>query len=225
MVEDDGSRRRHRRRRPARGGPGRARRPRGVGPGRRQPAEQRLEVHADRTAGASRCPRRPTPKYVYISVSDNGLGIAAGEQKLIFDKFQRGAAARERRRAGAGLGLALVRAIVRRPRGAHRRVVGGGPGRPLPHHAPPLRPGSGVSDSGGGASGRDRRGRRGHRRGAGAQPQAPGLPHRGGRRRRGRDRRASRSRTRTWSCSTSRCPSGAASGCSRPCAAAAITCR
>jgi signal transduction histidine kinase len=52
------------------------------------------------------------PKYVYISVTDNGLGIAASEQKLIFDKFQRGAAARERGGPGAGLGLALVRAIV-----------------------------------------------------------------------------------------------------------------
>ena len=51
-------------------------------------------------------------KYVYISVTDNGLGIAASEQKLIFDKFQRGAAARERGGPGAGLGLALVRAIV-----------------------------------------------------------------------------------------------------------------
>ena len=51
-------------------------------------------------------------KHVYISVIDNGLGISASEQKLIFDKFQRGAAARERGGAGAGLGLAIVRAIV-----------------------------------------------------------------------------------------------------------------
>jgi len=51
-------------------------------------------------------------KHVYISVLDNGLGITAGEQKVIFDKFQRGAAARARGGPGSGLGLALVRAIV-----------------------------------------------------------------------------------------------------------------
>jgi two-component system phosphate regulon sensor histidine kinase PhoR len=52
------------------------------------------------------------PRYIYISVTDNGMGISAGEQKTIFDKFQRGAAARERGGPGSGLGLALVRAIV-----------------------------------------------------------------------------------------------------------------
>jgi two-component system phosphate regulon sensor histidine kinase PhoR len=51
-------------------------------------------------------------KHVYISVIDNGLGISVSEQELIFDKFQRGAAARERGGPGSGLGLALVRAIV-----------------------------------------------------------------------------------------------------------------
>jgi two-component system phosphate regulon sensor histidine kinase PhoR len=51
-------------------------------------------------------------KHVYISVTDNGLGISAGEQKMIFEKFQRGAAAQERGGQGSGLGLALVRAIV-----------------------------------------------------------------------------------------------------------------
>jgi two-component system phosphate regulon sensor histidine kinase PhoR len=51
-------------------------------------------------------------KHVYISVIDNGLGISVSEQELIFDKFQRGAAARERGGPGSGLGLAIVRAIV-----------------------------------------------------------------------------------------------------------------
>jgi two-component system phosphate regulon sensor histidine kinase PhoR len=51
-------------------------------------------------------------KHVYISVADNGMGIAASEQKVIFEKFQRGATARERGEPGSGLGLALVRAIV-----------------------------------------------------------------------------------------------------------------
>ncbi len=51
-------------------------------------------------------------KHVYISVMDNGLGIPASEQKIIFDKFQRGAAAQACGGPGSGLGLALVRAIV-----------------------------------------------------------------------------------------------------------------
>jgi two-component system, OmpR family, phosphate regulon sensor histidine kinase PhoR len=57
------------------------------------------------------------PKYVYISVIDNGLGIPASEQKVIFDKFQRGAAARERGGPGSGLGLAIVHAIVKAHQG------------------------------------------------------------------------------------------------------------
>ncbi|HVT06034.1 MAG TPA: ATP-binding protein [Polyangia bacterium] len=51
-------------------------------------------------------------KHVYISVTDNGFGISAEEQRVIFDKFQRGAAALEHRSPGSGLGLAIVRAIV-----------------------------------------------------------------------------------------------------------------
>jgi two-component system phosphate regulon sensor histidine kinase PhoR len=51
-------------------------------------------------------------KNVHISVTDNGLGIAATEQSVIFEKFQRGSAARARSAPGSGLGLALVRAIV-----------------------------------------------------------------------------------------------------------------
>ena len=51
-------------------------------------------------------------KNVYISVTDNGLGISATEQAVIFEKFRRGAAARAGAAAGSGLGLALVRAIV-----------------------------------------------------------------------------------------------------------------
>ena len=59
------------------------------------------------------------PKHVYIAVIDNGLGIAASEQKLIFEKFQRGAAARER--GGPGLGPRA------RHRACHRQ------GAPGPH--------------------------------------------------------------------------------------------
>ncbi len=49
---------------------------------------------------------------VSISVSDHGLGIPCSEQKLIFDKFVRGACAREQHIRGAGIGLTMVRHIV-----------------------------------------------------------------------------------------------------------------
>ena len=52
-------------------------------------------------------------KRVFISVTDNGVGIPSEEQSTIFDKFQRGAAALESGGPGSGLGLAIVRAIVR----------------------------------------------------------------------------------------------------------------
>jgi two-component system, OmpR family, sensor histidine kinase KdpD len=46
-----------------------------------------------------------------VRVADHGPGLAAGEEQQIFDKFVRGAAAAPGRR-GAGLGLAICRAIV-----------------------------------------------------------------------------------------------------------------
>jgi two-component system, OmpR family, phosphate regulon sensor histidine kinase PhoR len=51
-------------------------------------------------------------KRVTISVADNGDGISRYEQDVIFEKFRRGSSAENRRSPGAGLGLALVRAIV-----------------------------------------------------------------------------------------------------------------
>jgi two-component system phosphate regulon sensor histidine kinase PhoR len=52
-----------------------------------------------------------------ISVSDNGVGVPAGERELIFDKFWRGSAAEGTGTPGTGLGLAIVRAIVRAHKG------------------------------------------------------------------------------------------------------------
>jgi two-component system phosphate regulon sensor histidine kinase PhoR len=66
-----------------------------------RPASRQIRLHA-----------AADPRHVHISVTDNGVGISAGEQKVIFEKFQRGAAAQERGGPGSGLGLALVRAIV-----------------------------------------------------------------------------------------------------------------
>ena len=55
--------------------------------------------------------------HVSIAVSDNGIGIARPEQEEVFEKFHRGAAARDGGTPGSGLGLAIVRAIVNAHRG------------------------------------------------------------------------------------------------------------
>ncbi len=49
---------------------------------------------------------------VVITVEDSGPGIPEGERELVFDRFFRPDAPRERRLGGAGLGLAIVRSIV-----------------------------------------------------------------------------------------------------------------
>ena len=50
---------------------------------------------------------------VEFSVRDRGAGIPKDEQRRIFDRFYRGAQARERSVRGTGVGLATVRQIVR----------------------------------------------------------------------------------------------------------------
>jgi len=50
-----------------------------------------------------------------IRVRDNGIGIPAGEQEKIWDRLYRGDKSRSQR--GLGLGLSLVRAIVRAHQG------------------------------------------------------------------------------------------------------------
>jgi signal transduction histidine kinase len=49
---------------------------------------------------------------VLVSVADEGPGIPADELGRLFDRFQRGAAARVRRVGGVGLGLAICKGIV-----------------------------------------------------------------------------------------------------------------
>ena len=48
-----------------------------------------------------------------LEVRDLGPGIAASEQALIFDRFYRAHAARQRPIRGSGIGLALVKHIAR----------------------------------------------------------------------------------------------------------------
>ncbi len=50
---------------------------------------------------------------IVLEVADNGPGVPEDERRRIFDEFERGRAASTTRSTGFGLGLAIVRAIVR----------------------------------------------------------------------------------------------------------------
>lgn len=56
-------------------------------------------------------------RYIEITVTDNGIGLAKGEQRTIFEQFNRGRAASQSGAPGSGLGLSFVRAIVRGHKG------------------------------------------------------------------------------------------------------------
>ena len=47
-----------------------------------------------------------------INVSDTGMGINVGDQKLIYDKFFRASIAQKQHPDGVGLGLSLVRSVI-----------------------------------------------------------------------------------------------------------------
>jgi PAS domain S-box-containing protein len=49
---------------------------------------------------------------VYVAVSDQGIGIPAGERDRIFDRFYRVESALSRRTQGAGLGLYLAKSVI-----------------------------------------------------------------------------------------------------------------
>ena len=53
-----------------------------------------------------------------VSVTDTGIGIAAGDTERIFEPFVRLDAARARDTGGTGLGLAIARSIVTAHEGA-----------------------------------------------------------------------------------------------------------
>jgi two-component system OmpR family sensor kinase len=86
---------------------------------------------------------------VVLAVEDDGPGIPADQRERIFDRFHRIDSARTRARGGAGLGLAIVRAIVdahggraaagESPEGGARvqiELPGFAPGRGAPDYAP-----------------------------------------------------------------------------------------
>jgi signal transduction histidine kinase len=62
--------------------------------------------------GSVRLSVRPAGDMVEISVADTGDGISADQLPHVFDRFYRGDTARDRDRAGSGLGLTISRAIA-----------------------------------------------------------------------------------------------------------------
>lgn len=55
---------------------------------------------------------RQEPEQIVIAVADRGPGLGPGEDERVFEKFYRGSAAAADGRSGAGLGLAICKAIV-----------------------------------------------------------------------------------------------------------------
>jgi len=62
---------------------------------------------------AVRAAARPDGRVVVLRVEDRGPGIAREERERVFEPFYRGPAAERNRTPGSGLGLSLVRHVVR----------------------------------------------------------------------------------------------------------------
>ncbi len=60
----------------------------------------------------------PDPRFVVVTVADNGTGVDAAALPFLFDRFYRADASRSRENGGSGLGMAIVAAIARAHGGA-----------------------------------------------------------------------------------------------------------
>ncbi|HLH65412.1 MAG TPA: HAMP domain-containing sensor histidine kinase [Solirubrobacteraceae bacterium] len=76
---------------------------------------------------------------VRFVIRDDGPGIAEGELERVFERFHRTDASRSRREGGAGLGLAIVRAIAEAHGGRARALPSRGAGAHLELELPGLR--------------------------------------------------------------------------------------
>jgi signal transduction histidine kinase len=72
--------------------------------------------------------RLPKRRWVEVEIVDHGIGIPASEWERIFERFQRLTPASVRPRRGLGLGLYVVRSIVRQHKGSVS-VIGDGVGK------------------------------------------------------------------------------------------------
>ena len=122
---------------------------------------------------------------VRVVVEDEGPGLPPGDPRLLFDKFQRGR--EESAVVGAGLGLAICRAIV----SAHGGEITAGPGTRGGARFEFTLPVAEAAHDAGDAPDPRHRGRARHPRGTARAARGGELPgHRGGQRRARRDRGA-----------------------------------
>jgi signal transduction histidine kinase len=80
----------------------------------------------------------PDGSQLLLTVTDDGPGIPAADRERVFDRFTRLDDARARDAGGAGLGLAIVRELVRRHGGTVRLVEADGGGLRAEIRLPPL---------------------------------------------------------------------------------------
>ena len=80
-------------------------------PGARQPAAQRARPHAGGHADRGRPSAARTARCA-LEVRDHGPGLPTDDPNALFERFWRAEGGRERGKAGAGLGLAIVAGIV-----------------------------------------------------------------------------------------------------------------
>jgi len=66
----------------------------------------------NRESGSVQISTRADGRSATVRVKDTGIGIAAEEQELVFDRFYRAEKSRTRRTGGSGLGLPIVKSIV-----------------------------------------------------------------------------------------------------------------
>ena len=98
-------------------GPGRGSR---VGDGRRRPRKIKQvlvnllsnAVKFTPAGGQVAVRTAPANGTIEVSVSDTGIGIAAGDQETIFEEFRQVGSDYARKREGTGLGLTLARRLV-----------------------------------------------------------------------------------------------------------------
>jgi len=81
----------------------------------------------------------PRTGWVRFTVEDDGPGIPTDRLESVFDRFHRTDAARDRASGGAGLGLAIVRAIAEAHGGRVTALAGGRGGARLELELPGFR--------------------------------------------------------------------------------------